>query len=80
MAQKLRAVYRDGAFLPEAPVDLPNNSQVNLLVEEATVLPPSVTEPKERQRVLKRVTERMQDNPLPAGAPHLSRDVLHERR
>ncbi|MGE4003773.1 MAG: DUF104 domain-containing protein, partial [Planctomycetaceae bacterium] len=72
--------YRDGAFLPESPVNLPNTSQVDLLVEGPTMLPPSIIDPDERRRVLKRVADRMRNNPIPAGAARLSRDELHERR
>jgi len=80
MNQRIRAVYRNGAFCPETPCDLPENSEVDLLVQETNVRGPSVTDPDERIRILRRITERMQSNPLPSGAPHFSRDELHERR
>ena len=35
---------------------------------------------KEPQQILKRVLERMQAYSLTRGAPHLSREQLHERR
>ena len=79
MIHRIRAIYRNGAFCPEAPCDLPENSEVDLLVEETNVRSPSVTDPAERIRILQRITERMQSNPLPSGAPRFSRDELHER-
>ena len=80
MIQRIRAVYRNGAFCPETPCDLPDDSEVDLLVQEANVRGPSVTDPDERARILHRITERMQNNPLPSGTPPFSRDELHERR
>lgn len=80
MIQRIRAVYRNGTFCPETPCDLPENSKVDLLVQETDVYGPSVTDPDERICILQRITERMQSNPLPSGAPRFSRDELHERR
>ena len=80
MIRRIRAVYRDGAFRPETPCDLPDNSQVELLIQENSVQKPGVTDPDERLRILRQVTGRMQGNPIPPGAPRFSRDELHERR
>lgn len=79
MTQKIQAIYRDGAFHPETPCHFPENSQVELLVQDSSVRGPSVLDPDERLRILRRVAERMQNNPLPADAPRFSRDELHER-
>ena len=80
MIQRIRAIYRDGAFRPQKPCDFPENAEVELLVQETTVCAPSVSDRSERLRILRRITERMQSNPLPSGAPHFSRDELLERR
>ncbi len=80
MIRRIRAVYRDGAFRPETPCDLPDNFQVELLIQEDSVQKPRITDPDERRRILRQVTGRMQGNPIPAGAPRFSRDELHERR
>ena len=80
MTQRIRAVYRDGAFRPEVPCNFPENSEVELLVQESMVSRPSVTDPVERHRILRQITKRMQENPLPPGAPRFSREELHERR
>lgn len=80
MIQRIRAVYRDGVFRPEAPCDFPENSEVELLVQETGVRGAIVTDPAEQRRMLRQITERMQNNPLPPGAPRFSRDELHERR
>jgi hypothetical protein len=80
MIRRIRAIYRDGAFRPETPCDLPDNFQVELLIQEGSVQKPRVTDPDERLRILRQVTGRMQSNPIPPGAPRFSRDELHERR
>jgi len=79
MIERIRAVYRDGAFLPETPCSFPENFEVELLVQGTTVRSPCVSDSEERLRILRQVTERMQNNPLPSGAPRFSRDELHER-
>ena len=79
MIDRIRAVYRDGAFRPAIPCDYPENHEVELLVQEPTVRDPSVSDSDERIRILRQITERMQKNPIPAGAPRFSRDEIHER-
>jgi hypothetical protein len=74
MIQRLKAVYRDGVFVPEEPFDLPNETHVDLTIAD---LPPS---PAERVAGLRALVERMQSNPVPANAPRFTRDQLHERR
>lgn len=80
MHQKLKAVYRDGIFVPQEHCDLPEGSEVNIIVQGPIVLAPKVTDPGERMSILKLVVERMQRNPIPSKSPGLTREDLHERR
>ncbi|MDT4954529.1 MAG: hypothetical protein QOJ02_2667 [Acidobacteriota bacterium] len=80
MVQRLKAVYQNGAFIPQAPCDLPEGSKVELTIHDPDVIPPSVTDPEERKRIINRMVERMRANPIPANAPHFTREELHERR
>lgn len=80
MTYHTKAVFRQGAFFPELQCDLPEDSQVDLLVQGPCVIPPIVTAPEERSRILRQVTERMKRNPMPADSARFSRDQLHERR
>ena len=81
MVQRLKAVYQNGAFIPQAPCDLPENSEVELIIEVPGVLPPTVTDPEERKRILEELIQNMRDNPIPANAPaRFTREELHERR
>jgi len=80
MSQRIKAVYHDGAFIPKQPCELPEGSEVELTVEGPLSVPPEITDPEERRRFMKTLIERMRQNPIPADAPHFTRDELHERR
>jgi hypothetical protein len=79
MAQRLRAVYRSGSFLTQEPCDVPEGSEVELTIEGPFLLSPEVREPKEQAHILRAVVARMQHNPIPVGAPPLTRDWLVKR-
>ncbi len=80
MSERLKAIYQNGAFVPQTPCDLPENSEVELTVHASNIQPPLVTDPEERKRILKQLVERMRANPIPADAPRFTREELHERR
>ena len=80
MTYRLKAVYRNGTFVPETPCDLPEEAKVDLLVQGPVLLPPKVTDAEAKARILKQVTDRMQQHPIVSGAPRYTRDELHERR
>ena len=80
MSQRLRAIYQNGVFIPQEPCNLPENSEVELVIEHPHIIPPTVTDPEGRKRILKRMVERMRANPIPANAPRFTREELHERR
>ena len=79
MIQTIRAVFREGAFCPSTPCDFPENAEVDLLAQETSMHRPCVTDAEQRELILRRITERMQNNPLPPTASRFSRDELHER-
>lgn len=80
MSQRVRAIYQKGAFIPQEPCNLPENSEVELLIEKPHIIPPVVTDPEERKRILSELVENMRNNPIPADAPRFTREELHERR
>ncbi|MGA9995950.1 MAG: antitoxin family protein [Pyrinomonadaceae bacterium] len=80
MSQRVRAIYQNGAFIPQVPYDLPDGSEVELTVHRSNVLPPKTTDPDERKRIINRMIERMLSNPIPANSPRFTREELHERR
>jgi AF2212-like len=76
----IRAVFRDGKFIPQEPCELPDAAEVQLTVEQPNITPPKITDPAQRARMLKEVVQRMMANPIPADAPRFTREELHERR
>lgn len=80
MTRRLKAVYRDGTFVPVVRPELPEGSEVELVVHGPFVIPPEVTDPEERAKILQKVIEGMNSNPIPVDAPRFTREQLHERR
>jgi hypothetical protein len=80
MNPKIRAIYRNGAFVPRETLGLPDETEVSLTIEGGITIPPKVTDSAERARLLRQITERMRNNPLPDNAQRLTRDELHGRR
>lgn len=80
MPQRIKAVYRGGAFIPKTPYNLPENAEVELIVEDPYLLPPLESDPKKREELLEKLVKDMLENPFPKDAPHFTRDQLHERR
>jgi predicted DNA-binding antitoxin AbrB/MazE fold protein len=79
MIQSLKAVYRNATFLLQTPCDLSEGTEVELSINSSQVASPSISDLETKQRFLKSLIERMQQNPIPLNAPHLTREMLHER-
>ncbi|WP_414588846.1 DUF104 domain-containing protein [Scytonema sp. PCC 10023] len=80
MLHALKAIYRNGAFVLQTPCNLPEGAQVELLIQSPQVVSPPISDSEIKQRFLKSVVERMQQNPIPLNAPRFTREMLHERR
>lgn len=80
MTQSLRAIYRNGAFIPQTAFELPEGTEVELLVQGSKVVSPPIADEETKRQFLRALVERMQQNPIPLNAPHFTRDSLHERR
>ena len=80
MSQVLKAIYQNGTFVPLEPFDMPEDSQVEITVRSSALIAPKITDEKQKAAVLRQVVQSMQANPLPADAPHFTRQELHERR
>ncbi|MDB9309581.1 antitoxin family protein [Aphanizomenon sp. CS-733/32] len=80
MQQTLKAIYRNGTFILQTACNLPENLEVELIVQSPQVIPPKITDISARKNFLKSLVERMQQNPIPFAAPQFTRDMLHERR
>jgi predicted DNA-binding antitoxin AbrB/MazE fold protein len=80
MSETIKAIFQNGVFIPQQPCNLPEGSEVKLIVHDPYTIQPEVTDPAERAALLKEIVQGMKDNPIPANAPRFTREELHERR
>lgn len=79
MNQRVRAVFRHGVFELKEPFDLPEEFEVELVVETPRIEAPRVKDPEQRARLMEEFVESVRRNPFPADRPVWTRDELHER-
>ena len=80
MPETLKAIYHNGAFILKTPYDLPEGTEVEIVIKSSQLLPPQISDIAEQQRFIKALVERMQQNIIPFNAPRFTREMLHERR
>lgn len=87
MQQVIKTTFRNGVFVPQTPVDLPDGMEIEIVVDEkkeksaSNVIEPTITDPEERRKVLEKLFQSMDENPIPPDAPRkFTREELHERR
>lgn len=83
MSVRIRAIYKDGAFVPVTTGELSGvreNAEVEITLHDSYTLPPIVTDPEERAKIICELLNRMKANPIPVNAPRFTREELHERR
>lgn len=80
MPQALKAIYRNGTFVLQTTFELPEGTEVELLIQSPQVVSPPISDLETKQQFLKSLVERMQQNPIPLNAPRFTRERLHERR
>lgn len=83
MSVRLKAIYRDGAFVPITngeKLSVQENTEVEITVHDPYVLPPTAASDEERACALRELVEGWERHPLASDAPRLTRDELHERR
>ncbi len=80
MPHALKAIYRNGTFILQTACNLPEGAEVELFIQSPQVMSPPISDVETKQRFLKSLIERMQQNPIPPNAPRFTREMLHERR
>ena len=83
MSVRLKAIYKDGAFVPVPngkQLNVPENAEVELTVHDPYVLSAKATSEQQRERALRELFASWDAHPLRADAPRLTRDEMHERR
>lgn len=78
--ESIRALFKDGVFVPQERVALADGSNVEILVRSSKLQSPPIADPNERQRIMDELIASFKRNPIPAGARRFTRDELHERR
>ena len=69
----VNAVFRNGVFVPTIDCDIPENTEVRVIVPGSTIVPPTVTDPWRGAKIRREVLEAMRQNPIPADAPRFTR-------
>ncbi len=83
MSVRLKAIYRNGAFVPVPngeKLNVSENAEVEITVHDPYVLPATARSDEERERALRELMDSWQEHPLTGDPPRLTRDQLHERR
>jgi hypothetical protein len=83
MSLRLKAIFKDGAFVPISNGDKLNvseNAEVEITVHDPNVVSAMATSAEERERALRELFASWDAHPLRADAPRLTRDEMHERR
>ncbi|PSF39084.1 hypothetical protein C7H19_03270 [Aphanothece hegewaldii CCALA 016] len=62
MTQKLKAIYRDGTFIPQKTCHLPNNAEVELTVKHYQNFNLDIIDPEARKEIMKSLLLRMRRN------------------
>jgi predicted DNA-binding antitoxin AbrB/MazE fold protein len=78
MTEKLRAIYRDGAFIPQVPCQLPENAEVELTVQRHQSMTPEVMDSEARKQILHLLLQRMRQTTLMGHSRHFSQDNFSE--
>jgi hypothetical protein len=83
MSVRLKAIYRDGAFIPipnGEKLNVSENTLVEITLHDPYVVSPMATNDEERKRALRELFASWDAYPLRSDAPRLNRDEMHERR
>ena len=70
MLKKVKATYRNGAFILNSPYDLPENTEVELMVNCPSECAQDVLDPETRKAILHELLTRMRQSSLMSHAHH----------
>ncbi len=72
MLDKIKATYQKGLFVPQSPCVLPENAEVELIVQPATTYYPEVIDPERRKEILQTLLRRMRQTSIAAHSRRLN--------
>ncbi len=70
MFKKVKATYSNGTFIPNIPCNLPDNTEVELMVNFPSEYAQDVLDPETRKAILHELLTRMRQSSLMAHAHH----------
>jgi predicted DNA-binding antitoxin AbrB/MazE fold protein len=79
IGESIRALYKDGVFVPQEHVSLDDGSTVELVFRPSTLQLPLVNDPGERRKFMDELIASFKRNPIPVGTRQFTRDEVHER-
>ncbi len=59
MNQKVKAIYKDGTFIPQANCSLPDNAEVEIAIYRERLANGDIIDPEARKEVLNTLLKRM---------------------
>ena len=68
MLRKVKAVYVNGAFIPQEPCDFPENVEVELTVDTGSNYAHRIVDRETRKEILEALLQRMRDTSMIAHA------------
>ena len=74
--KSVKVTYRNGAFHPDKPCDLPEGFETTITL---TTVPQPLTDPAERKKSAQRLLERMERTPIVGDPPKFTREDLYDR-
>ncbi|MDJ0508522.1 MAG: DUF104 domain-containing protein [Crocosphaera sp.] len=75
MLKKVKATYRNGTFIPNTPCHLPDNTEVELMIDVPSEYAQSIVDRETRKEILHALLSRMRDSSL---VPKVNRVSLPE--
>ncbi len=81
MLEIIKTTYRNGVFVPDTPIDLPDGTETEIVVEKANSDWRTETGNEQTDQSIAKFLERAGKRVIAFDAPkHFTREELHERR
>ena len=76
---RIPAVYRDGVFVPDAELELANDTPAEILIEDAALKGVKTLNSEQRAQLRLEAVATMRQQRLSREAPRFTREELHDR-
>ncbi|MDJ0731670.1 MAG: antitoxin family protein [Crocosphaera sp.] len=72
MLKKVKATYRNGTFIPNTPCNLPDNTEVEFMVNCSSEYGQDILDPQTRKAILNALLTRMRQSSFIPHAHHVT--------